>query len=88
MQRWLAATLVCGWLLACGSVEVSASQDAKYVDQCVQDSAGMSATQQVKIMYCTCMVGKMDDNETRSVTQWEVANPTIAAECAHLSGWK
>ena len=88
MRQWLAAASVCGLLIACGSMEAYASEDAQHVDQCVRDSAGMSATQQVKIMYCTCMVGKMDDNETRSVSQWEVANPAIATECARLSGWK
>ena len=88
MKRRLAATAFCGWLIACGAGDVRASEDARFVDQCVRDSAGMSATQSVKIMYCTCMVGKMDDNETRSVSQWEIANPAIAAECARLSGWR
>jgi hypothetical protein len=63
------------------------SDDARWVNQCVRDSAGYNVTQQVKIMYCTCMVGKMDDNETRSVTQWERANPAAARDCARRAGW-
>ena len=88
MKRGIFAVLVSGLLVAFASGEAGASEDAKYVDQCVRDSAGMAATQQVKIMYCTCMVGKMDDNETRSVSQWERANPAVATECARLAGWK
>jgi hypothetical protein len=30
----------------------------------------------------------MDDNETRSITQWEKANPAAMAECDRVSGWK
>ena len=65
-----------------------ANDDVKWVNQCVRDSEGMGVSQQVKIMYCTCMVGKMDDNETRSVTQWEKANPSAMNECARSAGWK
>jgi hypothetical protein len=31
---------------------------------------------------------EMDDNETRSVTQFEKANPKIRAKCDKASGWK
>jgi hypothetical protein len=35
-----------------------------------------------------CMNEEMDDNETRSVTQFEKANPKIRAKCDKQSGWK
>ena len=89
MKSFLVALLAGGSLLIVSGTSIAQeSEAAKWVKQCVADSAGMAATEQVKIMYCTCMVGKMSDNETRTVTQWEQANPAAAAECAKLAGWK
>jgi hypothetical protein len=31
---------------------------------------------------------KMDDNETRSISQWEKSNPRARAACDKESGWK
>ena len=62
--------------------------ETRLVNQCVDDSAGMAASTQVKIMYCTCMVSQMGSNETRSVTQFEQARPALAADCARRAGWK
>jgi hypothetical protein len=31
---------------------------------------------------------KMDDNETRSITQWERANPAARRDCERQSGWR
>jgi hypothetical protein len=64
------------------------TDDVKWVNQCVRDSAEYKVSDQIKIMYCTCMVGKMDDKETRSVTQWEKANPNTAKDCAKRAGWE
>ena len=50
-------------------------------------TARYNVSEQVKIMYCTCMVSKMSDNETRSVTQWEQANPAARDDCAKRAGW-
>lgn len=63
------------------------TDDVKWVNQCVRDSAGYAVSEQVKIMYCSCMVARMSDNETRSVTQWEQANPRIRDDCARRAGW-
>ena len=63
------------------------TDDARWVNQCVRDSAGYAVSQQVKMLYCACMVSKMSDNETRSVTQWEQANPAAARDCARRAGW-
>jgi hypothetical protein len=63
------------------------TDDVRWVNQCVRDSAGYNVSEQVKIMYCTCMVSKMSDNETRSVTQWEQANPRARDDCARRAGW-
>jgi hypothetical protein len=31
---------------------------------------------------------KMDENETRSISEWEKANPRARAACDKESGWK
>lgn len=75
-----------GALFAGGAV-AQQTDDVRWVNQCVRDSAGYPVSEQVKIMYCTCMVGKMSNNETRSVTQWERANPVARDDCARRAGW-
>ena len=78
-----ACTLIVG-----GATAQRQSDDVRWVNQCVRDSAAdRSVSEQVKIMYCTCMVSKMSDNETRSVTQWEQANPRARDDCAKRAGW-
>jgi hypothetical protein len=73
--------------LIVGSAAAQTTDDVKWVNQCVRDSASYPVSQQVKVMYCTCMVSKMSDNETRSVTQWERANPGARDDCARRAGW-
>lgn len=73
--------------LIASSASAQSTDDVKWVNQCVRDSAGYAVSQQVKIMYCTCMVSKMSDNETRSVSQWERANPAARDDCAKRAGW-
>ena len=64
------------------------TDDARWVDECVRDSAGYVFTsERVKVMYCSCMVARMSDRETRSVSEWEQANPRIRDDCARRAGW-
>ncbi len=63
------------------------TDDARWVDQCVRDSAGYNVSERVKVMYCSCMVARMSNSETRSVSQWEQANPKIRDDCARRAGW-
>jgi hypothetical protein len=67
---------------------VAQTDDVRWINKCISDSAGISGTMQQKTMYCSCMVAKMDDKETRSVTQWEQANPVAMRDCAKRSGWE
>jgi len=70
-----------------GGAGAQSTDDVRWVNQCVRDSASYPVSEQVKIMYCTCMVSKMSNNETRSVTQWERANPVARDDCAKRAGW-
>jgi hypothetical protein len=61
--------------------------DLKWINQCIADNKGAASAEVIR-KYCTCMNEKMDDNETRSISQWEKANPKARAECDRVSGWK
>lgn len=66
----------------------SKADDVKWIAQCLKDNKGEGAKEEVVYKYCECMNNKMDDNETRSITQWEKANPKAAEECSKKAGWK
>ena len=79
--------------LAAGAFSTSAAlaataDDVKWINQCVNDNKNEGAKQDVVLKYCTCMNNKMDNNETRSITQWEKANPREQAACSREAGWK
>lgn len=63
------------------------ADDVKWVNQCIDDNKG-GASPDVIRKYCICMNEKMDDNETRSITQWEKSHPRERAACDKASGWK
>ena len=65
------------------------ADDMKWINQCIDDNRSEAGgTPQIVRAYCMCMNEKMDDNETRSVTQWERANPGARRDCERKSGWK
>ncbi|WP_454915347.1 hypothetical protein [Xanthobacter sediminis] len=64
------------------------ADDIKWITQCVDDNKDEGQASPVVLAYCTCMNGKMSSNETRSVTQWEKANPRAMEACSAEAGWK
>ena len=64
------------------------ADDAAWIKKCVSDNKREGATAQVVAAYCSCMNGKMSDNETLSVTAWEKTHPTEMAACDKESGWQ
>ena len=65
------------------------ADDVKWINQCIDDNRSEAGgTPQIVRAYCMCMNEKMDDNETRSITQWERANPGARRDCERKSGWK
>ena len=62
--------------------------DLKWINQCIQDNRGEGAKPPVVRAYCICMNEKMDTKETRSISEWEKANPTAMRACERQSGWK
>jgi hypothetical protein len=63
------------------------ADDLKWINQCLDDNQG-SASAAIIRKYCVCMNEKMDSNETRTITQWEKANPRARAACDRESGWR
>lgn len=62
--------------------------DEKWIKQCEHDNRNEGAKPEVVTKYCTCMNDKMDNSETRTITQWEKANPKARDECSRRAGWK
>ncbi|MEW6121994.1 MAG: hypothetical protein AB1698_05230 [Pseudomonadota bacterium] len=78
-------------LMAAGSGAAHAQQssdDVKWITQCVSDNKDEGQTAPVVLAYCTCMNDKMPSSETRSITQWEKANPRTMEACSAEAGWK
>ncbi len=63
------------------------ADDVKWINQCIADNKG-GASDTIVRKYCICMNDKMDANETRSITEWEKANPAARRACDRESGWR
>ncbi len=91
MHRLMPAALL---LVACAVSTPSIGQklnadDVKWINQCIDDNKGESGgTPPIVRAYCFCMNEKMDNNETRSITQWEKSHPAARTACEKQAGWK
>lgn len=63
------------------------ADDVKWINQCVNDNKDGASAEIVR-KFCICMNEKMDENETRSISEWEKSNPEARAACDEASGWK
>jgi hypothetical protein len=80
-------------VLGCATISSSAlaqatADDVKWVNQCLADNKDATVSMEIVRKYCVCMNDKMDSNETRSITQWEKANPQARVACDRESGWR
>jgi hypothetical protein len=78
-------------LFAClmgSSLAMADADDKKWIAQCKKDNKGEGAKEAVVAKYCECMNDKMGANETRSITEWEKANPKTQEACSKQAGWK
>lgn len=75
-------------LLLSGGAALADADDAKWIAQCVRDNKNEGAKAEVVRQYCECMNNKMDSSETRSISQWEKANPKAMQDCERQAGWK
>ena len=63
------------------------ADDVKWINACIADNKG-GASDAIIRKYCICMNEKMDNNETKSITEWEKTHPRERAACDKESGWK
>jgi hypothetical protein len=80
----VAATFVA----APASAQKQSADDTKWITACVTDNKDEGQAAPVILAYCSCMNNKMSNNETRSITQWEKANPRTSEACSREAGWK
>jgi len=89
MKKFACAVLSALALTSPAFAQKMTSDDLKWINQCISDNKGEEGgTPAIVRAYCICMNEKMDDNETRSVTQWEKANPDARQDCEKQAGWK
>ena len=87
-MKYFSAALLVGLTLALAAPAYADADDMKWIAQCQKDNADAKVAPDVVTKYCTCMNNKMDSNETRSISQWEKANPTEMKACEAAAGWK
>ncbi|WP_439544104.1 hypothetical protein [Hyphomicrobium sp.] len=77
-------------MLACFATPALAdkkSDDSKWIGDCVIENKDEGQPADVVTKYCTCMNNEMSDDESRSVTEWEKANPKVMEKCSKDAGW-
>jgi hypothetical protein len=88
MKPMIALLVLAGSLAVNSTAHAQMSQDdLKWINQCIADNKGGASVDVVR-KYCMCMNEEMDDNDSRSITQFEKANPKARAKCDKVSGWK
>ena len=88
MHKLLPGIVACVALVAApASAQRQSADDTKWITACVSDNKDEGQAAPVVLAYCTCMNNKMSNNETRSITQWEKANPNAQEACSKDAGW-
>ena len=80
--------VLAGVIASAGTASANSADDAKWLAQCLTDSKDEKVTAEVMTKYCACMIDKMDEHETKSVTQWEKTHKKEEAQCSKEAGWK
>ncbi|MBI5257883.1 MAG: hypothetical protein HY855_15365 [Burkholderiales bacterium] len=88
MRNSAIALLALAAAVAAPLAQSQSADDKKWVAQCLRDNKDEGAKVEVVRKYCVCMNDKMDENETRSISQWEKANPQAMKDCEKQAGWK
>ncbi|WP_293801608.1 hypothetical protein [uncultured Bosea sp.] len=87
MKLKVLAALLVGSVCVGGAVFAQTADDKKWISQCLSDNQDAKASASVVAAYCGCMNNKMSSDETRSITQWEKANPNARRACEREAGW-
>jgi len=88
MKVLLGLTLIACCISGAASAQMTAD-DVKWINQCIADNKSEAGgTPEVVRAYCVCMNEKMDNRESRSITQWEKSHPNERKACEKVAGWK
>ncbi len=79
--------LFSGPVMVKDSLASSTSDDIQWIAECMRDKRNQGQSAEVVRKYCECMVSKMDDDETQSVTEWEKFHPQERKTCDKKAGW-
>ncbi|MBF0339732.1 MAG: hypothetical protein HQL95_02050 [Magnetococcales bacterium] len=79
--------MVIGFAFTASTVQAGAD-DVAWINKCVKDNKREGQSEGTVAVYCSCMNGKMSENETLSITAWEKSHPAEMAECEKEAGWK
>lgn len=88
MKLIIASLITAATLVSVTTAFAQSADDKKWVNKCIKDNKDEGAKPEVVQAYCICMNDKMDESETRSISQWEKANPQAMKDCEKKSGWK
>ncbi len=88
MKLIIASLVAATALVSVTTAFAQSADDKKWVNKCIKDNKDEGAKPEVVQAYCICMNDKMDESETRSISQWEKANPQAMKDCEKKSGWK
>ncbi len=86
-MRFLTVSLLILGFSVVGSPAFAGADDAKWVAQCIKDNADAKVAPEVVKSYCACMNSKMDDSETKTITQWEKTHKPEMEACEKSAGW-
>ena len=84
----MCAVIAMGVALGATSAAAATTDDVKWINQCAEDNKNEGAKAEVVLKYCTCMNNKMDNSETKSITEWEKTHETERKACDKEAGWK
>ena len=87
-MKYFAAALIIGMTALASNTALAGADDTKWVSKCISDNSDAKVSVEIVAKYCTCMNNKMDDNETKTITQWEKTHPTEMKACEAEAGWK
>jgi hypothetical protein len=87
MRNLILSLIIAGAISAPAFAQRQTADDTKWITECVSDNKDEGQSAPVVLKYCTCMNNKMSNNETRSITQWEKANPNAQEACSREAGW-
>jgi hypothetical protein len=87
MHKLFVALTVATALSTPALAQKQSADDTKWITECVSDNKDEGQTAPVVLAYCSCMNNRMSNNETRSITQWEKANPNAQEACSKQAGW-